>query len=266
MGDIMQFLLNHWKTWSTILGVVPVLFVVIKFCIDNFNTLNVEKQFISNTKKVGIFISNGFLFSIPLFILFLILESFDKNRPIFDNDIERVLFCVAIFMSCFLSYLIMFIFLQFIFKFIKPKVKYYVELTVDDKSDSKKKWYIERKVGKDQIVLSNKIDRYKFHSETDIKKNEIRLDIQDLSTKQKSVYENINKYKVWYLLGLILFFIPLYIWALNTPKWFTAIILSVFLIIIVISVLLIIFVIPQILKELVKYTTFNGNNKDEDNN
>lgn len=256
----MQFFIQHWKTLSTVIGVVPVLFVVIKFCIDNFNTLNVEKKFMSNTKKVGIFISNGFLFSIPLFILFFILESFDKNKFNFDSNIERILFYVAIFMSIFISYLFLFSLLQAILKFIKPKVKYYVELPVDDNLNTKNEWYIERKVGKEQILLSNNIDSYKFHSENDIKKHEIKLEVE-LSDKKEENYKIIRKNKVWMsIVLLILFLIIFLLLVVNTANTLLAIILYVVLSIIGIAYASL-FVIERILKEI---KAINDKKKDEE--
>jgi hypothetical protein len=245
----MQFLIENWKTWSTIIGVVPILFVVIRFCLDNFNIFNVEKKFMSNTKKVGISISNGFLFSIPLFILFFILESFNKNKFSFDSNIDRILFHIAIFISLFLIYLFLNSLVQAYFKFIKPKIKYCVELPEDDNLNTKKKWYIERKVGKDQILLSNNIDSYKFHCETDIKKHEIKLEVQ-LSDKKKGNYKKIKKNKkcMSYVL-IILFLIISLIFVVNFVNTLLAIILYIVLSIIVIAFVTI-FVIDKILQEI----------------
>ncbi|MEI2404106.1 hypothetical protein, partial [Niallia taxi] len=175
-------------------------------------------------------------------------------------NIERILFYVAIFMSIFISYLFLFSLLQAILKFIKPKVKYYVELPVDDNLNTKNEWYIERKVGKEQILLSNNIDSYKFHSENDIKKHEIKLEVE-LSDKKEENYKIIRKNKVWMsIVLLILFLIIFLLLVVNTANTLLAIILYVVLSIIGIAYASL-FVIERILKEI---KAINDKKKDEE--
>lgn len=187
----MSFFVEKGQYIAT-LGGFPSLLLVMKFCIDNFDTRSVERRFMTNTKKFGIFLSVVFVFSI-LFTVFLFVLSTSSADFLETFKKSPLVTVVLLLIISFVLFLCIYGVVYVLNTLIGIKVRYYIKGSFDDLGIVD--WYLDRKVGKKTILLIDEKKRYYFCEESKVKSSVIFREEIEMDKGVLDKYRYIKKHQ-----------------------------------------------------------------------